>query len=115
MATSAAATPAMAHAELAASINPSPDRLAGLLHDANREYEEALSKLDCQAGWIIEKMQRLQASIARSRQTDPSALSVNAIGELQGQGPELDRLCGTVCAKRQQARRLTEVLGVEPR
>lgn len=106
---------AMTYAELAAAINPSPDRLAGLLHDSNREYEEALSKLDCQAGWIIEKMQRLKASIARSRETDPSALSVNAIGELQGQGPELDRLCGTVCAKRQQVRRLTEVLGVEPR
>ena len=60
-------------------------------------------------------MQRLQASIARSRETDHSALSVNAIGELQGQGPELDRLCGTVCSKRQQVRRLTAVLGVEPR
>jgi len=106
---------AMTHTELAAAINPDPDRLAGLLHDANREYDEALGKLDCQAGWIIEKMQRLQASIARSRETDPSTLSVNAIGELQGQGVELDRLCGTVCAKRQHLRRLTEVLSVEPR
>ncbi len=111
----AAAAPAMTHAELVATINPNPDRLAGLLHDANREYDEALAKLDAQAGWIIEKMQRLQASIGRSRETDPSTLSVNAIGELQGQGAELDRLCATVCAKREHARRLTEVLGVEPR
>jgi len=110
----ATATTAMTHTEFAAAINPDPNRLAGLLHDANREYDEALGKLDCQAGWIIEKMQRLQASIARSRETDPSTLSVNSIGELQDQGVELDRLCGTVCAKRQHVRRLTEVLGVEP-
>jgi hypothetical protein len=94
----ATATTATTHTELVAAINPNPDRLAGLLHDANREYDEALTKLDAQAGWIIEKMQRLQASIARSRETDPTTLSVNAIGELQGQGVELDRLCGTVCA-----------------
>jgi len=112
MATTTAAQPARTHADLVAAINPSPDRLAGLLRDANREYDQALNKLDAQAGWIIEKMQRLQASIARSRETDPSTLSVNTIGELQGQGVELDRLCGTVCAKREQARRLTEVLGV---
>lgn len=114
MATPAAATPAMTHTELAAAISADPNRLAGLLHDGHREYDETLKRLDDQAGWIIEKMQRLQASIARSRETDASALSVNAIGELQGQGPELDRLCGTVCAKRDQVRRLTEVLGVEP-
>jgi len=101
------------HRELAASINADPDRLAGLLRDAHRDYDALLGKLDGQAGWIIEKMQRVQASIARSRETGPSALSVNAIGELQGQGPELDRLCSEVCAQRQHVRRLTEVLGVD--
>jgi hypothetical protein len=59
-------------------------------------------------------MQRLrQASPVRGA-TGSSTLSVNAIGELQGQGAELDRLCATVCAKREHVRRLTEVLGVEP-
>jgi hypothetical protein len=114
MATATAATPPMNHAELAAAINSNPDRLAGLLHDARREYEAAVNKLDSKAGWIIEKMERLQASIARSRETEPATLSVNEIGELQGQGPELDRLCATVCARREHVRRLTEVLGVEP-
>jgi hypothetical protein len=104
------ATTIPSHRELAASIDL--DRLAGLLRDAHRDYDTLVGKLDGQAGWIIEKMQRLQASIARSRETDPSALSVNTIGELQGQASELDRLCGEVCAKRQLVRRLTEVLGV---
>jgi hypothetical protein len=57
-------------------------------------------------------MDRLRASIARSRETGPSALSVNALGELQGQGPELDRLCGAVSAQRDLVRRLGEVLQV---
>jgi hypothetical protein len=55
---------------------------------------------------------RMRASIARSRETDPSALSLNGLGELEGQGPELDRLCGAVTAQRDLVRRLTEVLGV---
>jgi hypothetical protein len=55
MATAAAATPAMTHAELVAAINPNPDRLAGLLHDAEREYNEDLKRLDEQAGWIHRK------------------------------------------------------------
>ncbi len=112
MATATAAAQGMNHAELAAAINLDPDRLAGLLHDANREYENDLKRLDEQAGWIIEKMQRLQESIARSRETGPSALSINPLGVLQGQAPELDRLCATVGAKRDQVRRLTEVLGL---
>jgi hypothetical protein len=57
-------------------------------------------------------MGRLRASIARSRETDPSTLSVNGLGELQGQGPELDRLCGEVSAQRQLVGRLNVVLGV---
>lgn len=113
MATAAPAKPARTHADLVAAINPNPDRLAGLLHDADREYNEALDKLDAQAGWIIEKMQpptSKHRSLAGNR-----PLHVNAIGELQGQGVELDRLCGTVCAKREHTRRLNEVLGVEQR
>lgn len=102
----------LSHNELAASIDVDPDRLAGLLHDAHRDYDALLEKLDTQAGWIADKMERLRASITRSRETDPSALSVNDLGELQGQGPELDRLCGAVSAQRQHVSRLTEVLGV---
>jgi hypothetical protein len=102
----------LSHSELAASIDVDPDRLAGLLHDANRDYDALLEKLDTQAGWIADKMERLRASITRSRETDPSALSVNDLGELQGQGPELDRLCSAVSTQRQHVRRLTKVLGV---
>lgn len=68
----ATATTEMSHTELAAAIKPDADRLAGHLHDVEREYDEAVSRLDSQAGWIIEKMQRLQASIGRSRDTDPT-------------------------------------------
>ncbi len=106
----AAATPAPTHAELVAAINPHPDRLAGMLEDAQRAYDDDLKRLDEQAGWIIETMQRLQASIASSRETDSSTLSLNPVGVLQGQGPELDRLCATVSARREHLRRLTEVL-----
>jgi len=102
----------LSHDQLVCSINPDPERLADLLADAGRDYDRLLEKLDTQASWIAEKMQRLRAGIARSRETDPSTLSVNGLGELQGQGPELDRLCGEVAAQRQLVRRLTEVLGV---
>lgn len=106
------ATTRLSHEQLVSSINPDPERLADLLADAGRDYDRLLEKLDTQAGWIAEKMQRLRASIERSRETDPSTLSVNGLGELQGQGPELDRLCSEVSAQRQHLRRLSEVLGV---
>jgi hypothetical protein len=104
------------HARRAArrAIDPDPDRLADLLRSTSRDYENLLEKVDRQAGWIIEKMQRLQASIARARDAGPSALSINGLGELQGQGPELDRLCGELDAQRQLVGRLNLVLGVEP-
>jgi hypothetical protein len=105
-------TTRLSHDQLVSSINADPERLADLLTDAGRDYDRLLEKLDTQAGWIAEKMQRLRASIARSRETDPSTLSVNGVGELQGQGPELDRLCSEVSAQRQLVRRLSEVLGV---
>jgi hypothetical protein len=56
------ATTIPSHRELAASINPDADWLAGLLRDAHRDYDTLVGKLDGQAGWIIEKMQRLQTS-----------------------------------------------------
>lgn len=102
----------LTRAELVAAIKPDPERLADLVRDASLEYDRLLEKLDEQAGWIAEKMERLQASIARSRETGPSALSVNGLGELQGQGPELDRLCATVSGQRDHVRRLSEMLGV---
>ena len=64
------------HRELAASITVNPDRLADLYRDANLQYERLLEKLDEQAGWIADTMGRLRASIARSRETGPSALSL---------------------------------------
>jgi hypothetical protein len=100
------------HRELAASITVNPDRLADLYRDANLDYERLLEKLDEQAGWIANTMGRLRASIARSRETGPSALSLNGLGELQGQGPELDRICSEVSNQRDLVRRLGEVLGV---
>ncbi len=51
-------------------------------------------------------------SIADSRQDGPAVLSLNGLGELQGQGPELDRLCSEVTNQRALVRRLGEVLGV---
>ena len=102
----------LSHDQLVSSINVDTGRLADLLADAGCDYDRLLGKLDTQAGWIAEKMQRLRASIARSRETDLSTLSVNGLGELQGQGPELDRLCGEVSAQRQLVSRLSEVLGV---
>jgi hypothetical protein len=105
-------TATLTHAELAAAINPNADRLADLFRDASRDYDTLLEKLETQAAWIADKMGRLRASIARSRETDPSTLSVNGLGELQGQGPELDRLCGEVSAQRQLLGRLNLVLGV---
>ena len=101
-------TATLTHAELAAAINPDAD----LLRDASRDYDRLLEKLDTQAEWIADKMERLRASIARSRETDPSTLSVNDLGELQGQGPELDRLCGVVSRQRQLLGRLEMILGV---
>jgi hypothetical protein len=98
------------HAQLAAALSIDRDHLAGLLEDAGRDYDRLLEKLDAQAGYIAEKMARLRANIARSRETDPSTLSVNGLGELQGQGPDLDRLCGEVEAQRALVRRLNEVL-----
>lgn len=97
---------------LAASINAEPDRLADLLTDATLEYERLLEKLDEHAAWIADKMQRLRISIADSREIGPAALSINGVGELQGQGPELDRLCSEVTNQRALVRRLGQVLGV---
>jgi hypothetical protein len=100
------------HRELAASITANPDRLADLYREANLQYERLLEKLDEHAASITDTMTRVRASIARSRETGPSALSLNGLGELQGQGPELDRLCGEVSSQRDLVRRLGEVLGV---
>jgi hypothetical protein len=105
-------TTTLTRTELAAAIKPSPERLADLLRDAERDYDSLLEKLDTQAASISDTMIRVRASIARSRETDPSALSINGLGELQGQGPELDRLCSAVSGHRDLVRRLTEVLGV---
>lgn len=102
----------LTHPQLTAAIKPDPPRLAVLLEDASRDYNALLEKLDGQAGWIVEKMQRLQANIAHARESDPLTLSVNAIGELQGQSPELDRLCSQLATQKQYVRRLTEALGV---
>jgi|GEM_PF-2243288 len=101
------------HRELAASITANPDRLADLYRQAHLDYEGLLEKLEEHAGWIADKMARLRESVARSRETGPSALSVNGLGELQGQGPELDRICGEVSKQRDLVRRLGEVLGVD--
>jgi hypothetical protein len=73
------------HRELAASITANPDRLADLYRDATQEYERLLEKLDEHAASITDTMTRVRASIARSRETGPSALSLNGLGELQGQ------------------------------
>lgn len=100
----------LTHTELAATIEPDSDRLADLLIDASHTYDKLLQKLDTQAALIADTMQRLRASIARSRETDPPTLSINGLGELQGQGPELDRLCGEVTTQRDLLRRLSEVL-----
>jgi hypothetical protein len=81
-----------------------------LLREADLEYDRLLEKLDAQAAWIAETMARLHASIARSRETDLSTLSINGLGELQGQDPELDRLCGEVEAQRNLVRRLNQIL-----
>lgn len=98
------------HAQLASALSLDRDHLADLLLDAGRDYDRLLEKLDKQAAFIEDKMQRLRTSIARSLITDPSTLSVNSLGELQAQGPELDRLCGEVEAQRTLVRRLNEVL-----
>jgi hypothetical protein len=98
------------HAQLAASISVDRDRLADLLREAGLSYDRLLEKLDARAAGIAETMERLRASIARSRETDPSTLSINGLGELQGQGPELDRLCGEVAAQRDLVRRLNQIL-----
>jgi hypothetical protein len=101
------------HAEAELMIDLDNARLADLLRDVLREHDLLLEKLDVQAGWIAEKMQRLRASIARSRETGPSALSVNGLGELQGQGPELDRLCVEVSAQRDLIDRLHIAFGMK--
>jgi len=98
------------HAQLAASISVDRDRLADLLREAGLSYDRLLEKLDARAAGIAETMERLRASIARSRETDSSTLSINGLGELQGQGPELDRLCGEVAAQRDLVRRLNQIL-----
>jgi len=100
------------HRELAASITLDRDRLADLYRDATVEYERRLEKLDEHAAWIAEKMQRLRINIADSRAVGPTALSINGVGELQGQGPELDRLCSEVTNQRALVSRLGQVLGV---
>lgn len=102
----------LSRAQLAASINPKPERLADFLTDATLDYEEMLGKLDDQAGWIADKMQRLRVNIANSREAGPSLLSINGLGELQGRASELDRLCGEVTNQRALVRRLGQVLGV---
>jgi hypothetical protein len=101
-------------AQLAASISVDRGRLAGLLQAAGLNYDCLLEKLDARAAGIAETMERLRASIARSRETDSSTLSINGLGELQGQAPELDRLCGEVEAQRNLVRRLNEVLLPKP-
>ncbi len=75
------------HAELVAAINPNRDRLADLLRDAARDYDQLLEKLDTHAGWIAKKMERLRASIACSRETDPSTLSVNPSANSKDRAP----------------------------
>ena len=103
------------HAQLVSSISLDRERIASVLWDADRHYDRLLEKLDTCAADIAATMERIRASIARSRETDPSTLSINGLGELQGQGPALDRLCGEVQAQRDLLSRLNVVLLRDPR
>jgi hypothetical protein len=86
-------------------------KLAALLHEAeltSRSTERALIE---KAEWLARDMTRLAEKVA----DDPSCFAVNSIGEVQGTGPAIDALCGTLAAARKNEFMIRELRDIEIR
>ena len=83
------------------------DKTAYLLEDADRDVVRAHATLADKVSYLGERMTRLAARL----QAEGTGASVNELGEVQGLGADVDRLCALLHAARQArdlARRVAE-------
>ena len=83
------------------------DKTAYLLEDADRAVVRAHTALADKVSYLAERMTRLAARL----QAEGTGASVNELGEVQGLGADVDRLCALLHAARQMrdlARRVAE-------
>jgi hypothetical protein len=83
------------------------DKTAYLLEDADRDVVRAHAALADKVSYLGERMTRLAARL----QAEGTSASVNELGEVQGLGADVDRLCALLHAARQArdlARRVAE-------
>ena len=84
------------------------NKTAYLLEDAERAVVRAHEMLVDKVGYLGERMTRLAACLG----TEGADASVNELGEVQGLGSDVDRLCALLHAARQTrdlVRRVAEV------
>jgi hypothetical protein len=78
--------------------------------NATRKYEEVRTALDGALDYIGQQVQRSKRDLAATGRTP------NSLGVLQGNGVELDRLCGELARTResaQAAQKLLATLGID--
>ena len=81
----------------AAMPQESKDRIDWAIKDAERHLENAEERVKLAAARIKEKMEGVLMSMERGWYP-------NSLGELQGQGPDFDRLCGELSRARHETR-----------
>lgn len=73
-----------------------------VVEDQAREAERVVERLVAQAKTVQEQMERLQENLAANGVN----ANINELGELQGRGLELDRLCGEFGVHKIMSKRL---------
>jgi len=73
------------------------NKTAYLLEDAERAVVRAHEALADRANYLAERMTRLAARL----ESEGANVSVNELGEVQGLGADVDRLCALLHAARQ--------------
>lgn len=77
------------------------------VEDADRQLENLKSQLDLRAGCLKDTLSRLQ----RRLETEGVTANINELGEVQGQGHEVDRLCALFKAQQDHCKVLRRLQG----
>ncbi len=77
------------------------------LEDANRKEEYAREKLTNAARSMSERMAELVVKLG-----EHDAI-INSLGELQGRGPDLDRMCAELCSAQDHVKAIKYIIGDE--
>jgi hypothetical protein len=83
-------------------------RVGYALQDAQRQVEYSQERLTNAARSMSERM----AELANKVKNEPTAV-INSLGELQGRGPDLDRLCAEFESAKDHVKAIKYIIGDE--